>query len=588
MPTHSSTAGLSLGNSVGLGEYATTASASASEEHYNSVIVGGGPAGLLSAIMMAQQYNARKNDHDDGPKIVVYDRLSPPPPPGSSIYSTDRAKYYLLGLGHRGQAALRHFDVFEDVEDASVEILGRRGWAPGKTAEEDGKVQLANKAVTSRVLPRDKLVSVLKDVIEKRYENVVELRYGYQVDPVSFGNEDQDDRVVTGGNSGPPVQLQVSRCIPVPSTPPSEQAAECSIDNEDMFRPTTITTDFLIGTDGAARTIANAMETKELQQKRTVSSKLFDKLRGRRRKPFKVTRYADDNPRVYKSVPVAFPSHWPHDLNYSARSTGNRVTFEALPSDAAGNYCALLLLKPDDDLSSADCEPRVLREFFDAEFPQFSALIDDQVMGAVAKKGASALPSFRYAGPRLHEGGRTVLLGDCVHTVKPYFGLGANTALEDVQLLSNILTTTPNLPNNLHTAVSEFTKQRARDSRALVTLSRGLDRPGKLGTMRFIAPLIVDSMFHKLAPKIFAPGMFGMFQKEGIGFAQIERRKRLDRVMQSVVILSGMSVLGVGARKLVKIVAAVLGIKDVFVGGGLIAMLAAVGVTRRLVGTKER
>jgi hypothetical protein len=31
-----------------------------------------------------------------------------------------------------------------------------------------------------------------------------------------------------------------------------------------------------------------------------------------------------------------------------------------------------------------------------------------------------------------------------------------------------------------------------------------------------------------------------------------------------------------------------LGIKDVFVGGGLIAMLAAVGVTRRLVGTKER
>ena len=58
---------------------------------------------------------------------------------------------------------------------------------------------------------------------------------------------------------------------------------------------------------------------------------------------------------------------------------------------------------------------------------------------AVAKKGPSRLPVFRYAGPKLHQGDTTVLLGDAVHTVKPYFGLGANSALEDVISLSTAL-----------------------------------------------------------------------------------------------------------------------------------------------------
>ena len=61
-------------------------------------------------------------------------------------------------------------------------------------------------------------------------------------------------------------------------------------------------------------------------------------------KLFRVTRYRDNNPQVYKSVPLALTADWPRDLNYSARETGGRATLEALPADAAGRYCALLLL----------------------------------------------------------------------------------------------------------------------------------------------------------------------------------------------------------------------------------------------------
>jgi len=39
----------------------------------------------------------------------------------------------------------------------------------------------------------------------------------------------------------------------------------------------------------------------------------------------KVTRYPDDNQRVYKTIPMKFPKGWRGDLNYSARTKDGRV-----------------------------------------------------------------------------------------------------------------------------------------------------------------------------------------------------------------------------------------------------------------------
>jgi hypothetical protein len=149
-------------------------------------------------------------------------------------------------------------------------------------------------------------------------------------------------------------------------------------------------------------------------------------------KPFTVTRYKDDNQRVYKSVPFNVPKGWRQDLNYSARTEGSRVTLEALPADRGGSYCGILLMRADDSLAAPNADPVEFRRFFQEELPQFNDLVEDETMASIAKKPPSFLPGFRYVSPRLNQGDRTVLLGDCAHTVKPYFGLGCNSALEDV------------------------------------------------------------------------------------------------------------------------------------------------------------
>ena len=70
--------------------------------------------------------------------------------------------------------------------------------------------------------------------------------------------------------------------------------------------------------------------------------------------------------------------------------------------------------------------------------------------------------------------------------VKPYFGQGANSALEDVEILDDCLTESR---DDALGAALRFSAKRADDARALVKISRGFDGRGKLGTARFLVPL---------------------------------------------------------------------------------------------------
>ena len=531
--------------------------------HYDSIVCGGGPAGLLTAIMLSQKYGPSH-------RIALCERRPaiPPSPLDGTVWS-DVARFYLLGIGHRGQNALKKFGVFDDFVKSSVAVNGRRDWQPGKTAVEDGRITPSRKGVVSRILARDRLVSVLHHhIIENYGESNIDLLYGYEVEPMSFG-DDKDDQVT----------VRVSKCEDISDSssviPSQEAEEECDVDESSVV----VTTKLLVGADGSARTVANAME--RVDRARFEGLNLFQ--RAFSSKPFKVTRYVDDNPRVYKSVPICLPENWPCDLNYSARSSGSRITLEALPSDGKGSMCALLLMKPDDAFAQANSDPSTLRAFFNKEFPQFSPLVDDTVIASVASKPSSTLPAFRYAGPKLNVGKRAIVLGDAAHTVKPYYGLGANTALEDVVVLSTALddaAKSSEIDEAVPKAVKLYSDRRAGDSEALVQMSRQLDRPGKLFLISFLLPLILDGIFNKIAPKVFGPNMFAMFSKQGLGFRQIQRKKRLDRVLQTACISLISTGIGLATKKLITVLARITGTSQLFIALSAIAAAAAAKVIR--------
>jgi 2-polyprenyl-6-methoxyphenol hydroxylase-like FAD-dependent oxidoreductase len=130
-------------------------------------------------------------------------------------------------------------------------------------------------------------------------------------------------------------------------------------------------------------------------------------------------------------------------------------------------------------------------------------------------------------------------LGDSIHCVKPYFGLGVNSAFEDVAVLNTCFDDVGKSTGDggvgddknaeWQSALPLFSQRRAADSKALVDISRGFDG----GFLTFVLPLILDGVFHKAFPKLFSPNTIAMLQKEDWTFSRIQRRKRTERVAQA-------------------------------------------------------
>ena len=464
-----------------------------------SVVVGAGPAGLATAIALAKR---------GWPDVQVYDRLPPPPGLENNNAWSDTARFYLIGIGGRGQRALRSIGAWDALEPYTAVVRGRKDWAPG--AGVDGGVEtIRADRPPSNVIQRDRLVASL---LEQAKSLGITIKHEIDVSGISW---DGDEAI-----------LQCSPC-----------GDECAADEEggkEFPGAFEVRAPFVVASDGVRRTVCAALEAEDAQRKWA--------LPGRR---FRVTKYEDTSVRVYKTVPFKPPKDWRKDINYSARTS--KFNFDALPAPsgkapaadpssgaAVDEYCGVLLIKPDDEATQGLQSVGDARAYVDELLPQFAPFITDEALQAVVDKEPSRLPVFRYAGPRLYRGSSTVLLGDAIHSVKPYFGLGVNSAFEDVAVLADEL----DKQADLGSALKAYSDRRAAEARVLVQLSRSFDRSGFAGFLSFIGPIIMDGVFGglPLLGKAFAPNTLAMLQKPTISFTAIRWRKRVDRAVQLAIL----------------------------------------------------
>ena len=510
-----------------------------------TVVVGGGPTGLATAIALARR---------GWENVEVWERLRRPARPDDTAVWGDPDRSYNVGVSGRGQIALEKLGACERVLRYCKQVNGRMDWSPQNP---NGVTRLTEKKYATQVIQRDRLVAALLEEIEEKYSEKVTVFHETACaacewlpgggatltrEPAERIEKREDEDI------GETAEMRDDADADKTKTPYADEtktpyADAARVRVVEPFVP------FVVGAEGATR--------------RNAVLSAMDGDGGVR-----VTRYADTNPRVYKTIPIDLPEpEFRSDLNYSAR-TKDGVALECLPTKE-GMLVGILLVKPGDAKTCAILESKhKLRDYFDTQFPMFAPYVSDEDLARMAKRGLSALPTFSHAGGEsahrvdtsllassassqsTKKGGKDALelelggaclLGDSIHTVKPYFGLGVNSAFEDVCVLDACLDEVAStaaagegdFASSWPSALPLFSARRAADAKALVDISRGFDG----GFLTFVLPLILDGVFHKALPNAFMPNTIQMLQKEDWTFSRVARRKRAERVAQ-VAILS--------------------------------------------------
>mmetsp|Transcript_37247 Transcript_37247/g.105094 ORF Transcript_37247/g.105094 Transcript_37247/m.105094 type:complete len:458 (+) Transcript_37247:47-1420(+) len=419
--------------------------------------------------------------------IQVLERLPAPPTPDSSEWGNpDRS--YGLGINGRGQKTLKELGCWERIEARTADVNGSLEVKPNGECS----IRLSSqKKYVTKIIQRDRLVACLLEDIHEKYSGQVTVLHNTECTAAQWDAE--------GRSSSGIAPLARLTCVTQSSEGGEEEVYE-------------VETEFLVGADGFRSTIPTAMESAPGSS-------------------FKRVVFEDTNPRVYKTLKFFAAPEWRFDMNLSSSSADKEVgvNLQGLPIKE-GYMAGLLLFKPGNQAVEGLSAAEDAREFLAAQFPAILPYVPEEEFEKLAQRPVNRLPVFQYCTPSLHHGSNTVLLGDCIHTVKPYFGMGVNSAFEDVAVLQRSLRASE---HRLEAALPAFSRSHKGDAHSLVRMSRRFDTGGFVG---FVLPIILDGVFSKAAPWLFGPNNIRLMQNNDLRFSEIARKKLLDRILQVSII----------------------------------------------------
>jgi kynurenine 3-monooxygenase len=209
----------------------------------------------------------------------------------------------------------------------------------------------------------------------------------------------------------------------------------------------------------------------------------------------------------------------------------------ALPNPDGSFTCTLFWpLAGDVPFESLSTEAAVERVFA-TEFPDVLPLMPD-LAGEFLRNPVGSLVTIRCA-PWHH--GSVLLLGDAAHAVVPFYGQGANAAMEDCTILLDVLAESSDWP----AAFAGFERRRKPDADALadLALDNYVEMRAHVASRRFLAERRLERFLHRRFPDRFVP-LYTMVTFTRIPYAEAVRRaRRQDALLRRLVSWGGIGLL---------------------------------------------
>ena len=465
----------------------------------------------------------------------------------------DCSRVIAVSCAGKGQRSLQELGAMDRILRYSTVLNGAITWNPNSPIDkpEERDNAALRKSYRTVCIERDRLTACLLEEIRASHPDSISVHFNIACVNASLESSETGSAwtLQMYNRSGDERQERVAW---------GEPGQGLGLGSRESGKEFSVRAAFLVGADGANSIVRDAMVQLALAD-RQLSPKS-----PRRPFRFNVHRFEDTNVRLYRTIPLypPFPSspssslpqnqsfQWKRNMSYSARVQSD-VNLEALPGPPGlGVFLGVVLFRPTDRRVTSLASAEDARAFFQALFPAFLPCLRQQDLARFAAKKDRKFPRFLFVGPVLHHyragagagaGAGAVLLGDSAHTVKPFFGLGVNSAFEDVCELGRAIR---GAGGALGTALQTYSQVRASEARELVQLSRGFDG----GFLSFVLPIILDSLFHRALPGLFAANAISLMQNDQYSYGQVRARKRRDRVGQ-VLLLSLAAALSAAVAK---------------------------------------
>jgi kynurenine 3-monooxygenase len=190
-----------------------------------------------------------------------------------------------------------------------------------------------------------------------------------------------------------------------------------------------------------------------------------------------------------------------------------------------GSFTGTLFLANDGAPGFAGLDtPAAVRGFFEREFPDATALVDD-LEGDFFRHPTGLLGTLWLE--RWHLDGRALLLGDAAHALVPFHGQGMNCGFEDALALATLVgSAAPTDPQGLFAAFAVERKANA-DAIARMALANYIEMRDRVDDPDYKLKRAIEGELQARHPERFM-GRYAMVTFSALPYAEAEARGRLQ------------------------------------------------------------